>query len=43
MGKLKAPAFDPKELPETSSAGYPEPYKTAWRAAIAGTWATPRA
>jgi uncharacterized cupin superfamily protein len=28
MGKLKAPAFDPKELPETSSSGYPEPYKS---------------
>ncbi len=28
MGKLKAPAFDPKELPETSSTGYPEPYKS---------------
>ena len=28
MGKLKAPALDPKELPETSSTGYPEPYKS---------------
>ncbi|HZE11387.1 MAG TPA: cupin domain-containing protein [Burkholderiales bacterium] len=28
MGKLKAPAFDPKELPETSSTGYPEPYRS---------------
>jgi uncharacterized cupin superfamily protein len=28
MGKLKSPAFDPKELPETSSTGYPEPYKS---------------
>ena len=28
MTKLKAPAFDPKELPETSSTGYPEPYKS---------------
>ena len=28
MGKLKAPAFDPKDLPETSSTGYPEPYKS---------------
>jgi len=28
MGKLTAPAFDPKELPETSSTGYPEPYKS---------------
>ena len=27
MSKLKAPAFDPKELPEQSSTGYPEPYK----------------
>src|SRR5262249_18043060 len=28
MAKLKAPAFDPKDLPETSSTGYPEPYKS---------------
>ena len=28
MGTLKAPAFDPKDLPETSSTGYPEPYKS---------------
>ena len=28
MGRLTAPAFDPKELPETSSTGYPEPYKS---------------
>ncbi|HET7763806.1 MAG TPA: cupin domain-containing protein [Burkholderiales bacterium] len=28
MEKLKSPAFDPKELPETSSTGYPEPYKS---------------
>jgi len=28
MSKLKAPAFDPKELPEQSTTGYPEPYKT---------------
>ena len=28
MSKLKAPAFDPKELPEQSSTGYPEPYKS---------------
>ena len=27
MSKLKAPAFDPKELPEQSTTGYPEPYK----------------
>jgi uncharacterized cupin superfamily protein len=28
MEKLKSPAFDPRELPETSSTGYPEPYKS---------------
>jgi uncharacterized cupin superfamily protein len=28
MSKPKAPAFDPRELPETSSTGYPEPYKS---------------
>jgi uncharacterized cupin superfamily protein len=28
MTKLVAPAFDPKDLPEQSSSGYPEPYKT---------------
>jgi len=28
MDKLKPPAFDPKDLPETSSTGYPEPYKS---------------
>ena len=28
MSKLKSPAFDPKALPETSSTGYPEPYKS---------------
>ena len=28
MEKLKPPAFDPKELPESSSTGYPEPYKS---------------
>ena len=28
MGKPKAPAFDPKDLPESSSTGYPEPYKS---------------
>ena len=28
MTKPKAPAFDPKDLPETSSTGYPEPYKS---------------
>ncbi len=28
MSKFKAPAFDPKELPEQSSTGYPEPYKS---------------
>jgi uncharacterized cupin superfamily protein len=28
MEKLKSPAFAPKELPETSSTGYPEPYKS---------------
>jgi len=27
MSKLKAPAFDPKDLPEQSTTGYPEPYK----------------
>jgi uncharacterized cupin superfamily protein len=28
MSKLKAPAFDPAELPEVSSSGYPEPYRS---------------
>jgi uncharacterized cupin superfamily protein len=28
MSRLKAPAFDPKDLPEQSSTGYPEPYKS---------------
>jgi uncharacterized cupin superfamily protein len=28
MSKLNPPAFDPKELPEQSSTGYPEPYKS---------------
>jgi uncharacterized cupin superfamily protein len=28
MQKPKAPAFDPKDLPESSSTGYPEPYKS---------------
>ncbi len=28
MTKFVAPAFDPKDLPEQSSTGYPEPYKT---------------
>jgi uncharacterized cupin superfamily protein len=28
MSTLKAPAFDPKELPEQSTTGYPEPYKS---------------
>jgi uncharacterized cupin superfamily protein len=28
MEKPKPPAFDPKELPESSSTGYPEPYKS---------------
>jgi uncharacterized cupin superfamily protein len=28
MTKLIAPAFDPKDLPEQSITGYPEPYKT---------------
>ena len=28
MSKLKAPAFDPKDLPEQSTTGYPEPYKS---------------
>ncbi|HEY6722024.1 MAG TPA: cupin domain-containing protein [Burkholderiales bacterium] len=28
MAKLTAPAFDPKDLPEQSATGYPEPYKT---------------
>jgi uncharacterized cupin superfamily protein len=27
MTQLVAPAFDPKDLPEQSSTGYPEPYK----------------
>jgi len=26
--KLKSPAFDPKELPEQSTTGYPEPYRS---------------
>jgi len=28
MSRLKAPAFDPKALPEQSTTGYPEPYKS---------------
>src|SRR5437879_4094557 len=28
MGKLKTPAFDPKDVTEASATGYPEPYKT---------------
>lgn len=28
MNKPKTPAFDPKDLPEQSSTGYPEPYKS---------------
>lgn len=28
MSKLKAPAFDPKDLTEQSTTGYPEPYKS---------------
>ncbi len=28
MEKLKPPAFDPKNLHEVSSTGYPEPYKS---------------
>jgi uncharacterized cupin superfamily protein len=28
MAKLLPPAFDPKDLPEQSSTGYPEPYKS---------------
>ncbi len=28
MTKLKTPAFDPKNLPEQSSTGYPEPFKS---------------
>ena len=32
MSKLKAPAVDPRELPEQSTTGYPEPY----RARVAG-------
>ena len=28
MGRLKTPAFDPKDLPEQSATGYPEPYKS---------------
>jgi uncharacterized cupin superfamily protein len=28
MVRLKTPAFDPKDLPESSSTGYPEPYKS---------------
>jgi len=28
VAKLLPPAFDPKELPEQSTTGYPEPYKT---------------
>jgi len=27
MTRLVAPAFDPKDLPEQSSTGYPQPYK----------------
>jgi len=29
MAKLLPPAFDPKDLPEQSTTGYPEPYKSA--------------
>ena len=28
MSKLKAPAVDPRELPEQSTTGYPEPYRS---------------
>jgi uncharacterized cupin superfamily protein len=28
MSKLKTPAFDPKDVPEQSATGYPEPYKS---------------
>jgi uncharacterized cupin superfamily protein len=28
MAKLLPPAFDPKDLPEQSTTGYPEPYKS---------------
>ena len=28
MAKLLSPAFDPKDLPEQSTTGYPEPYKS---------------
>jgi uncharacterized cupin superfamily protein len=28
MSKLKTPAFDPKDVAEASTTGYPEPYKT---------------
>jgi uncharacterized cupin superfamily protein len=28
MSKLEAPAFDPKDLAEQSTTGYPEPYKS---------------
>jgi uncharacterized cupin superfamily protein len=28
MAKLLPPAFDPKDLPEHSTTGYPEPYKS---------------
>lgn len=28
MSKLKTPAFDPKDLPEQSTTGYPEPYRS---------------
>jgi uncharacterized cupin superfamily protein len=28
MEKFKPPAFDPKNLPEVSSTGYPEPYRS---------------
>jgi len=28
MSKLKPPAFDPKDLAEQSSTGYPEPYRS---------------
>ena len=28
MSKFEPPAFDPKDLPEQSSTGYPEPYRS---------------
>ena len=28
MAKLRSPALDPKDLPEQSTTGYPEPYKS---------------